>query len=176
VALQVILGFTALFFLSVGVFAVVTESIADAIGGLTLDGVILLVLIGLIVLLQRGVREARRRASEKPRSTMVVIPEGVVAYRRKQTRSLSFAHVAQMQLRVRAKQNAITTYTTTTNADGTISSMPSTTYVPAAPSIWLDLVFHSGLRGVWRIDIAPQDAIAQSILEAYTRYRTQPRL
>lgn len=105
-------------------------------------GVITLVPIGLIVLLQHSVRVARRRASEKPRSTMVVLPEGVVAYRRKPARAISFAHIAHVQLRVQAKRKTMTTYTT--NADGTISTMPSMTTVPAAPSIWLDLVFHSG--------------------------------
>lgn len=60
-------------------------------------------------------------------------------------------------------------------ADGMISSIPSTT-VPAAPSIWLDLIFHNGQRGVWRISIAPQDVITQTIIEAYTYYRTRPGL
>jgi hypothetical protein len=174
VTAQVILALMALFFLcSVVLAAVTARSITGAAGGVILVGVIMLVLIGLIVLLQHGVRVARSRASQKPRSTMVVMPEGVVAYRRRQTRSISFTHIAQMQLRVRARKKTITSSTTLTNADGTTSTMPSATTIPAAPSIWLDLVLESGQRGVWRIDIAPQDAIAQSIIEAYTLYRTQ---
>jgi hypothetical protein len=173
--LQVMIGLMALLLLCAIVLGFVTEKpITDtAIGGMILAGVITLVLIAFIVLLQRGVRRARSRASKKPRTTMVVIPEGVVAYRRKQTRAISFAHIAHMQLRVRAKRNTSTATYTTTNADGTISTWPITTTVPADPLLWLDLVFHSGQRGAWRIDILPQDIIAQSILEAYTQYRTQ---
>ncbi len=103
---------------------------------------------------------------------MVVLPEGVVAYRRKKTRAIAFASIAGMQLRVQARRQTITTYTTT-NVGGITTTTPITTTVPAAPSIWLDLVFQDGQRGVWRIDIAPQDAIAQCILEVYTRYRAQ---
>lgn len=167
VTAQVLLGGLALFFLAVGVFGAITGPISQAmIGGLILMGVIILILIGLIILLGRGVQGARRRASEQPRSTMVVMPEGVVSYRRRRTRSLLFAHIAQMQLIVRTKRNLITTYTTITNPDSTIFTTPSTTTVP-----WLKLVFQNGQKGIWRIDTAPQNAIAQAIFEAYNRYR-----
>lgn len=178
VTLQVILGVGALFSLAVGVFGIISQPFSgpDEATALIILGVIILILIGLIVLLQRGVREARRRASQKPRLTMVVTPEGVVEYRRKQTRAIFFAHIAHMQLRVQARSNTITTSSSIVGADGTISSIPSTTTVPAAPAIWLDLVFQNGQRGVWNIYIPPRDAIAQTIIEAYTYYRTRPVL
>src|SRR5437660_3493834 len=177
VTLQVLIGMAGLLLLCAGVVTAVTsfaeKSMPDALGAVLFVGVILLVPIGLIVLLQRGVRGARNRTSTKPRPVMVVMPEGVVAYRRKQTRAIFFAHIAQMQLRVKANRKTISTYTTITGANGTVSMIPSTTTVPAAPTIWLDLVFQGGQRGVWTIDNAPQDAIAQCIIETYTQYRLQ---
>lgn len=176
VTLQVLIGMAGLL-LCVGLIATVIspagKSMPDALGIIFFVAVILLVPIGLIALLQLGVRRVRKRTSLKPRSLMVVMPEGVVAYRRKQTRAIFFAHIAQMQLRVKANRKTVSTYTTTTGADGTIAMIPSTTTAPAAPSIWLDLVFQGGQRGVWSIEIAPQDAIAQCIIEMYAQYRLQ---
>lgn len=177
ITVQVIIGLVAILFLCAGVLAAITAFTekpgGDAVGVVLLVGIIMLVPIGLIILLQRGVRAARNRASNKPGSTMVILPEGVVAYHRKETRAISFAHIVQMQLRVQARTQTNTTYTTSTDANGITSMVPHMTTVPAAPSIWLDLTFDDNQRGVWRIDIAPQDTIAQSIIEAYIRYRAR---
>lgn len=173
----VIIGLIAFLFLLTGgaevIGSITAGATSDAIGSAIAVAVVMLISIGLIILLVRGIRAARKRASRKPGPTMVVMPEGVVAYQRKQTRSFAFAHIAQMQLRVRARTNTVTTYSTTIGANGMTTMIPLTTSVPAAPSIWLDLVFHDGQRGVWHINFAPQDTIAQSIIEAYTRYRAQ---
>lgn len=177
IPLAMIIGLVALLFLIVGVGDVfgslASGATSDAIQTAIAVAVVVLISIGLITLLMRGMRAAERRASKNPRSTIVVMPEGAVAYHSKQTRSIAFAHIAQMRLRVQARKKTITTYTTTTDANGSISIIPSATTAPATPSIWLDLVFHNSQRGAWHIDIAPQDMIAQSIIEAYTRYRAQ---
>jgi hypothetical protein len=177
VTLQVLLGVVGALFLLLGIGvlieAIAAKAFAAAIVTLTLVAVILLIPIGLILLLRRAARKARERANQQSRPTIVVMPQGVVAYHRKQTSALVYAHITQMQLRVQAMRKTITTYSTTVNASGSVTTLPMTTSVPAAPSIWLDLVLQNGQRGVWHIDLAPQDAIAQSIIEAYTLYRSQ---
>lgn len=176
-AIQVLLGILVFIFFFFPLIGVVFSALFDQQFDIELLYVMAVcvvidaALIGLIVLLQRGVRSAQRKAKGKPGPIMVVTPAGVVAYRSKHIRAIAFAHIAEMRLRVRANTQTTTTYTTTTGADGTITSTPITTTTPAAPSIWLDLVMRDGQRSIWNIDIAPQDTIAQSILDAYTRYR-----
>jgi hypothetical protein len=124
----------------------------------------------LIFLTIRGLDKEIRKQSQQPAPTIVVMPDGVVAYSRQQIRSLAFAEIAHMQLRVQANTQVVTTYTTTTTYDGTTIRTPSTSVV-SNPYIWLDLIFYGGRRDNWSIDIAPQDMIAQCILDAYNAYR-----
>jgi hypothetical protein len=104
-------------------------------------------------------RRANKKLSQQPNPTLVVLPDRVVTYRRQLTRSLNFAEVAYMRLRVQANTETVTTKTS------------STSTVPAPPSIWLDLSFYDGRRDAWSIDINPQDMIAQCILDAYNTYQ-----
>jgi len=79
---------------------------------------------------------------------MVVLPDRVVEYRRQRIRTLVFADISYMRLRVEGYQDAL-------------------------PSILLDISHYNGQRTTWEIDIAPADMIAQCILDAYTAYRVQ---
>ncbi|GHO49556.1 hypothetical protein [Ktedonospora formicarum] len=157
----------------VGVVGITLDKGFD-IGYIVVLGIVLVVaagLVGLIMLLQRGVRAAEQQARGKPRRTMVVTPENVVAYERGKTRAIYFAHIAQMRLRVKANTTTTTTFSTSVGPDGSVTSTPMTTTTPAAPSIWLDLTYRNGEQGIWKISLLPQDTIAQTILDAFTRYR-----
>jgi hypothetical protein len=86
--------------------------------------------------------------SKQPKPTMVVLSDRVVEYRQQRIRTLVFAEINYMRLRVEG-------------------------YQEAPPSILLDISHYNGQRLVWVVDIAPADMIAQCILDAYTTYRVQ---
>jgi len=113
----------------------------DYIGVFAIIGVIGMI-IALIVLGFRAINRARTR---RPKPLIVIMPEGVVGYRRKQTWAIAFADIAHIQLRAQAND----------------SRMP----------ILIDLIYQGGQRREWFIDIAPQEMIAQCVLEAHTAFR-----
>jgi len=106
----------------------------------------LLVLFAILIFFMQRLRPPAKSKQQKP--TMVVLPDRVVEYRRQQIRTLVFAEISYMRLRVEG-------------------------YQEAPPSILLDISYYNGQRTVWEIDIAPADMIAQCILDAYTTYRIQ---
>jgi hypothetical protein len=110
---------------------------------------VLLFLLGLFAISTFLVQWSRKRKERKqPKPTMVVLPDRVVEYRRQRIRTLVFADISYMRLRVEGYQDAL-------------------------PSILLDISHYNGQRTTWEIDIAPADMIAQCILDAYTAYRVQ---
>ncbi len=110
---------------------------------------ILLFLLGLFTIFIFFMRWSRmRRKGKQPKPTMVVLPDRVVEYRQQRIRTLVFAEISYMRLRVEG-------------------------YQEAPPSILLDISHYNGQRTVWEIDIALADMIAQCILDAYTTYRVQ---
>jgi hypothetical protein len=111
--------------------------------------VVLGVLVALCILAFRAIKRYR---SKQPKPMIVVMPDGVVGYRRKKVWAVAFADVAHMQLRAETTVSTPTSYTST---------------------IWLDLIYQGGQRGECFIEIAPQEMIAQNILEAHTAFRLQ---
>ncbi|GHO94444.1 hypothetical protein KSF_044920 [Reticulibacter mediterranei] len=110
---------------------------------------ILLFLLGFFTLSIFFVQWSRKRKERKqPKPTMVVLPDRVVEYRRQRIRTLAFADISYMRLRVEGYQDA-------------------------PPSILLDINHYNGQSTIWEIDIAPSDMIAQCILDTYTTYRVQ---
>jgi hypothetical protein len=110
-------------------------------------GIIILgVLLALFICAWKAIK---RHSNKQPKPMIVVMPDGVVGYRRKKVWGIAFTDVAHIQLR--------------TDARGT-----ATNY---APIIWLDLIYRGGQRGECFIEIAPREMIAQNILEAHTAFR-----
>lgn len=123
----------------------------------------------LIRLLDRKSRQAIQR--QRPISTVVVMADGMVAHRHNRTKTLFFADIAHLRLRVQESTQTIRTNQVSTSYNGATTIWPVTFAVPAPATIWFDVQYTNGKHTTWPIDFAPKDLIAQYILDAYMAYR-----
>ncbi len=114
------------------------------------------VLVGVIAGLIAG------RDSGDPDPFIVLLPAGFVEYvsRRKPIIGISYAEIADIDLRVR------TTRSSSTNPNTGVSTTTTRT------RIWLDLHYRNGRTERWepRANFGPRESICQTIIKAYSRY------
>ncbi|MBO0780736.1 MAG: hypothetical protein J2P37_18085 [Ktedonobacteraceae bacterium] len=136
--------------LTSGIIVVFLDAIRQ--GGFPSDNYLAIAVFALLLtLVIFGWKAIKRYSSRQPKPMIVVLPDGVVGYRRrKKVWAIAFADVAHIQIGAGRQSRTTSSY---------------------LPLIWLELIYRGGQHGTCAIEIPPQEMIAQSILEAHTAFR-----